>query len=54
MGIVVRHLETNKLLFYLKGADVIMKQYLPELQRGFVDEECDSLAREGLRTLVIT
>jgi phospholipid-translocating ATPase len=27
---------------------------LPEVQRGFVDEECDDLAREGLRTLVIT
>jgi len=54
MGIVVRHVESGKLIFYLKGADVVMKQFLPEVQRGFVDEECDELAREGLRTLVIT
>jgi phospholipid-translocating ATPase len=54
MGIVVRHTESKRLVFYLKGADVIMKQFLPEVQRGFVDEECDDLAREGLRTLVIT
>lgn len=54
MGIVVRHLESGRLIFYLKGADTIIKQFLPEHQRGFVDEECDNLARQGLRTLVIT
>ena len=31
-----------------------MKQFIPEVQRGFIDEECENLAREGLRTLVIT
>lgn len=28
-------------MFYLKGADVVMRQCLPENQKGFVDEECD-------------
>ena len=31
-----------------------MKQFISETQRGFIDEECENLAREGLRTLVIT
>ncbi len=53
MGILVRHIESDKFIFYLKGADTIMKQFLPQHQRGFVDEECDDVAREGLRTLVI-
>ncbi|CAD8137568.1 unnamed protein product [Paramecium pentaurelia] len=52
MGILLK-LE-NLYIFYLKGADAIMKQFLPETQRGFVDEECENLAREGLRTLVLT
>lgn len=26
MGIVLRHLATNRIIFYLKGAEVIMKQ----------------------------
>lgn len=31
-----------------------MKKFVHETQRGFIDEECENLAREGLRTLVIT
>lgn len=31
-----------------------MKPKIPEYQRGFLMDECESLAREGLRTLVIT
>ena len=30
-----------------------MKQFIPEAQRGFLEEECENLAREGLRTLVM-
>lgn len=54
MGIILKHEKTEKIMFYLKGADMVMKQFLPEMQRGFVDEECENLARQGLRTLVIT
>ena len=54
MGIIVRNLETNRIIFYVKGADIIMKNKVPEVQRGFILDECDNLAREGLRTLVIT
>ena len=31
-----------------------MKFKVPEVQRGFLMDECESLAREGLRTLVIS
>ena len=31
-----------------------MKNKVPQIQRGFLLDECESLAREGLRTLVIT
>ncbi|CAD8047447.1 unnamed protein product [Paramecium sonneborni] len=52
MGILLK--QEDLYIFYLKGADAVMKQFLPETQRGFVDEECENLAREGLRTLVLT
>lgn len=54
MGIILRHQATNRILFYLKGADSIMKSRVPEVKRGFLLDECENLAREGLRTLVIT
>jgi phospholipid-translocating ATPase len=54
MGIVLFCPETNEYTFYLKGADTVMKKFVKETSRGFIDEECENLAREGLRTLVIT
>ena len=54
MGIVLRHKETKRLVFYLKGADVALVNKVPEIQKGFLQDECENLAREGLRTLVIT
>lgn len=54
MGIILRHIESNSIVFYLKGADVVMKNLIPEVKRGFLMDECDSLAKEGLRTLVLT
>ena len=54
MGIILKHVATNRIIFYLKGADSIMKFKVPEVQRGFLMDECESLAREGLRTLVIS
>lgn len=53
MGIVVKHDSTNRIIFYLKGADSIMKDKVSETLRGFVLDECEDLSREGLRTLVL-
>jgi len=54
MGIIVRHVESNKLIFYLKGADSIMLPRVKNIYKSTINDECDNLAREGLRTLVIT
>jgi len=50
MGIIVRSRETGMIFFFMKGADVIMKKIVEA--SDWLDEECDRLAREGLRTLV--
>ena len=54
MGIVLQNKETEECVFYMKGADSVMKKFVRETSRGFIDEECENLAREGLRTLVIS
>lgn len=53
MGIIVRHEATNRIIFYLKGADTIMKEKVPETLRAFILDECEDLSRNGLRTLVL-
>jgi phospholipid-translocating ATPase len=54
MGIIVKHLETSRIILYLKGADMVMIEKCKPIYRGYIQDECDNLAREGLRTLVIT
>lgn len=54
MGIVLRHVETGRYIFYLKGAEVVMKSKVRPSQRATIDEACENLALEGLRTLVIS
>ena len=54
MGIVVKHKASGRLIFYLKGAEVVMKEKVRPNQRATVDESCENLASEGLRTLVIS
>lgn len=54
MGIVLQHESTNDIVFYLKGADIVMKDMLMEVKRGYLLDECDNLSKEGLRTLVLT
>ncbi|CAF0909288.1 unnamed protein product [Didymodactylos carnosus] len=51
MGIIVRDDQTNEIIFYLKGADIVMQ---PIVQyNDWLQEECSNMAREGLRTLVV-
>ncbi|ESN91643.1 hypothetical protein HELRODRAFT_96328 [Helobdella robusta] len=51
MGIVVRDQKTNEITFYMKGADVVMQKIVQ--YNDWMKEECDNMAREGLRTLVL-
>lgn len=50
MGIVVRERATQTIVFYVKGADSVMGPMVR--YNDWLDEECDNMAREGLRTLV--
>lgn len=54
MGIIVKHKESGKIVFYVKGADVIMAPKVKPGQRSTCQEFCENLSRDGLRTLVIT
>ncbi|CAG8701897.1 42752_t:CDS:10 [Gigaspora margarita] len=51
MGIVVKDKTTGEIMFYQKGADVVMSKIVQ--YNDWLDEECDNMAREGLRTLVV-
>ncbi len=53
MGILVKHLESGRLIFYLKGAEVVMEKKVAENSRAYLRETCENLASTGLRTLVI-
>ena len=54
MGIIVKHEKTGRIMLYLKGADMVMIDRCKPIYRGYIQDECETLAREGLRTLVIT
>ena len=51
MGIIVRETSTGEIRLYMKGADTVMASIV--LYNDWLEEECDNLAREGLRTLVV-
>jgi phospholipid-translocating ATPase len=44
MGIVLRHKASQRIVFYLKGADPVMKQRVKPNQRLMIDEKCEQLA----------
>lgn len=54
MGIIVRSKETGVIMFYLKGAEVVMEKKVRPEQRSSLTESCEQLAQDGLRTLVIS
>jgi len=54
MGIILRDRDSQKIVFYLKGAESVMVNKVRPNFRTVVDEACENLAIEGLRTLVIT
>ncbi|UJR23043.1 hypothetical protein I4U23_026069 [Adineta vaga] len=51
MGIIVQDQQTNEIIFYLKGADVVMQNIVQ--YNDWLLEECSNMSREGLRTLVV-
>ena len=53
MGIIVKHKETENIVFYVKGADTVMTPKVKPSQRSVCYEFCENLSNEGLRTLVM-
>nr|CAB3224704.1 probable phospholipid-transporting ATPase IIA [Phallusia mammillata] len=51
MGIIVKDHSTEEIVFYLKGADAVMTSIVQ--YNDWLEEECENMAREGLRTLVV-
>lgn len=51
MGIIVRDTISGEITFYQKGADTTMAKIVQKSE--WLEEECDNMAREGLRTLVV-
>ena len=54
MGIILQHEPSGKILFYLKGAEEVMQYKVLERHKHRILEDCENLARDGLRTLVIS
>lgn len=51
MGIIVKEETSSEIVFYLKGADVVMSGIVQ--YNDWLEEVCGNMAREGLRTLVV-
>ncbi|KAF5305095.1 hypothetical protein FQA39_LY09357 [Lamprigera yunnana] len=51
MGVIVKDIQSGEIVFYLKGADVVMSAIVQ--YTDWLDEECGNMARDGLRTLVV-
>ena len=51
MSILVRHKESGKIIYYVKGAEIVIESMVSSSQRATLLEFCDTLATDGLRTL---
>ena len=54
MGIILKNKKYGHIIFYLKGAENVMKKYAKEEYIGYINENAENLATKGLRTLVLT
>ena len=55
MEIILRNIQSDRIFFYLKGADDVIKERLDlEIDRITVEEESKKLSADGLRTLAFS
>ena len=54
MGIILKNLTHGHIIFYLKGAENIIEQFVKEDKKSYVKDNAEQLAINGLRTLVLT
>lgn len=52
MSVLLKSEETGRFIYFVKGAEVVMEEKLKPQSRASLLEFCESLAMEGLRTLV--
>jgi phospholipid-translocating ATPase len=52
MSVLVKSVETGRVLYYVKGAEVVMEHKIKPQARASLLEFCENLAMDGLRTLV--
>jgi magnesium-transporting ATPase (P-type) len=54
MGIILRNIKHNYIVFYMKGAENVMKKIIKEESISYMKENCETLGSLGLRTLVFS
>ena len=53
MGIVLKNKKHGHIIFYLKGVENVMINYVKDEYKGYIKENAENLAAKGLRTLVL-
>jgi len=51
MGCLLKSQNTGRIIYYLKGAEVVMETKIKAQSRASLLESCETLAMDGLRTL---
>ena len=51
MGCLLQSKNTGRIIYYLKGAEVVMEYKIKAGARATLLESCENLAMDGLRTL---
>eukprot|EP00357_Protocruzia_adherens_P031457 CAMPEP_0114996734 /NCGR_PEP_ID=MMETSP0216-20121206/14491_1 /TAXON_ID=223996 /ORGANISM="Protocruzia adherens, Strain Boccale" /LENGTH=1088 /DNA_ID=CAMNT_0002361003 /DNA_START=179 /DNA_END=3445 /DNA_ORIENTATION=+ len=59
MGILLKFVDpedssNDRIVFFLKGAEVVVREMVSRENKDWIDDECETLAREGFRTLLLT
>jgi phospholipid-translocating ATPase len=54
MGIILQNKKYGHIIFYLKGAENVMMNFVKKEYAGYIKENTENLAVKGLRTLVLT
>ena len=54
MGIILQNKKYGHIIFYLKGAENVMMNFVKKEYVGYIQEKTENLATKGLRTLVLT
>ena len=54
MGIILKNKKYGHIIYYLKGAENVMINFVKKEYEGIIKENAENLAVKGLRTLVLT